>query len=169
MYRIGIVGHRPEYVSDRDALKRTIDRTIDLISYQYGEDLVINVGGDIGTGHWALKSCVSRNIRYHLFLPCQADVFSGEWYDDQRVFLNECFKTSWAVTINSLEYSSETEKKTYEHIVDMSDFIICFWNGMRQGPTFECIEYALKHNKLTINGSNDLKLITNDDMREKSK
>ena len=168
MYRIGIVGHRPEYVSDRDLMMRTIDRVIDLVSYQYGDDLIINVGGDIGVSQWVLKSCGSRKIKYHLFLPCTTDVFSENWYDSQKVFLDECFKKSWAVTINSEEYNLKSEGQTYEHIVDMSDFVICFWNGMQQGPTFDSITYALKENKLTLNGFNDLKLVTNEDMREKS-
>lgn len=168
MYRIGIVGHRPEYVPDQDAMMRNIDRIIDLISYQYGEDLVINVGGDIGVDQWALKTCADRRIKYHLFLPCVVDIFSNDWYDNQKVFLDECFKKSWAVTINSSEYNFKTERKTYEYIVDMSDFIICFWNGMKQGPTYDCIKYATKQNRLTINGSNNLKLVTNEDMREKS-
>ena len=168
MYRIGIVGHRPEYVSDRDAAMRTIDRVIDLISYQYGEDLVINIGGDIGVDQWALNSCADRGVKYHLFLPCEVGVFSDSWYNEQKVFLNERFKKSWAVTIYSSKCNLETEKETHKHIVDMSDFVICFWNGMKQGPTFDCITYALENNKLTINGSEDLKLVTNDDMREKS-
>lgn len=168
MYRIGVVGHRPEYVPDIDAMVRIIDRSIDLVSYQYGEDLIINVGGDIGVAQWALKSCTDRKIKYHLFLPCPTDIFSDSWYDDQKIFLDECFKKSWAVTINSAEYSFKSEKQTYEYIIDMSDFIICFWNGMKQGSTFDCITYALKVNKLTLNGFNDLKLVTNEDMREKS-
>jgi len=167
MYRIGIVGHRPEYVSNHESMIRNVDRVIDLISYQYGEDLIINVGGDIGVDQWALRSCANRKIRYHLFLPCTVDVFSENWYDEQKEFLNECFKKSWAVTVHSTEYSQQTERETYKHIVDMSDFIICFWNGMQQGHIFDCIKYALGNNKLTINGSNDLKLVTNDDMREK--
>jgi uncharacterized phage-like protein YoqJ len=146
---------------------RTIDRVVDLISYQYGEDLIINVGGDIGVDQWTLKSCADRKIKYHLFLPCVVGVFSENWYDGQKEFLNEHFKKSWAVTICSAEYSKKTERETYEHIVDMSDFIICFWNGMRQGHIFNCIQYALKNNKLMVNGSDGLKLVTNDNTREK--
>ena len=68
MYRIGIVGHHPEYIPDLDAMIRRIDRTIDLISYQYGEDLVINTAGDIGVGQWTASACLEKGIKYHLFL-----------------------------------------------------------------------------------------------------
>jgi uncharacterized phage-like protein YoqJ len=163
MYRVGIVGHRPEYISDRNAMIRVVDRVIDLISYQYGEELIINVGSDIGVGQWAAEICQERKIKYHLFLPCPPDTLSSEWYEEQQLSLNNSFKNAWATTIYSMNYNRDVEKKTYEHISDMSDFIICFWNGMKQGPTFTCVEYALKQNKLTLNGLKDLKLVTNED------
>lgn len=167
MYKIGIIGHRPEYISDKAKGARTVDRVIDLISYQYGENLIISIGGDIGVEQWALNSCSKRNTKYHLFLPCAVDVFSENWYDEQKAFLNECFKNAWAVTIHSDEYNTNTEKETYKYIVDTSNFIICFWNGMLQGPVFNTIEYALEKNKLIVNGFNDLKLVTNEDIQRK--
>lgn len=167
MYRVGIVGHRPEYVPNKEPMISTIDRVIDLISYQYKDSLVINVGGDVGVSQWATETCSKRNVKFHLFLPCPPDMLSVEWYDDQKRILSNNFKKSWATTIYSQEYSREAETKTYESMVDLSDFIICFWNGMLQGPTFECIQYALKQNKLTLNGSNDLKLVTNEDTRKR--
>ena len=164
MYRVGIVGHRPEYVPDQKLMTNTIDRVIDLISYQYDEDLIINVGGEIGVEQWTSEICGQRNVKYHLFLPCHPDLLSVEWYEDQKRVLDNCFKKSWATTVYSHEYSREAEVKNHEHVVNMSDFIICFWNGMKQGTTFNSIIYALKQNKITLNGLNDLKLITNEDI-----
>ena len=47
----------------------------------------------------------------------------------------------------------------------MSDFVIAFWNGKKQGVTYENIKYALKKSKITLNGFEDLKLITNEDLQ----
>lgn len=167
MYRIGVVGHRPEYVPDHNSTIRNVDRVVDLISYQYGKDLVLNVNGDIGVGQWTLEACENRKIKYHLFLPCEPEAFAENWYEKQKDFLHRCFKNAWAVSIYAQKYNLETEREVYRQIVSMSDFLICFWNGMSQGPTFDCIKYALENHKLTLNGLNDLKLITNEDMRRK--
>ena len=165
MYRVGIVGHRPEYIPDRDAVRRTVDRVLDLISYQYGSDLIINVSGDTGIDQWTAEICLERVIKYHLFLACPPEILSREWYDEQQVILNKCFSNSWATTIYSEEYNYDVERENYEQLIDMSDFIICFWNKMKQGPTFDCVKYSLTHNKITLNGLYDLKLITNEDIK----
>jgi len=164
MYRVGIVGHRPEYVPEKDIMIRTIDRVIDLISYQYGKDLIINVSGDIGVGHWSTQICVDKNLKYHLFLPCMPDILSTAWYEDQQASLTYYFKNAWATTIQKHDYSIDSERQNYEHIINMSDFVICFWNGMKQGTTYNSIKYAIQQNKLTVNGLEDLKLVTNEGM-----
>ena len=164
MYRIGIIGHRPEYLSDHDKIISKVDRVIDLISYQYGKDLIINVSGETGIEQWAAEICMKKEIKYHLFLPCHPDLLSLEWYENQKKLLSDCFKKSWATTIYSYEYSKDAERKNYEHIIKMSDFVICFWNGMKQGSTFDCVLYSLGQNKITLNGLNDLKLITNEEI-----
>ena len=163
MYRVGVVGHRPEYIQDQDSVISTVGRIIDTISYQY-KDLIVNVGGEIGIDQWAADFCRKNGIRYHMFLPCPPDYLSSEWYDEQKQILTNCYNNSWATTIYSKEYGYEIEKENYQNIVDISDFVICFWNGMKQGSTFECIKYALSKNKLTLNGLNDLKLVTNDEI-----
>ena len=49
MYRVSVFGHRPEYIHDAATTKRLINRTLELLQYQYGEDLIVNAVGDIGT------------------------------------------------------------------------------------------------------------------------
>lgn len=160
MYRIGVVGHRPEYIQDISSTMATVNRAVDLIAFQY-DDLVINVGGEIGVDQWVADFCRKNKIRYHMFLPCPPNILGSEWYDDQKLLLDSCHKQAWATTICSSEYGYDVEKTNYNSIIDASDFIICFWNGMKQGPTFDCINYALEKNKLTLNGLDELKLVTN--------
>jgi hypothetical protein len=162
MYRVGIVGHHPDNLSDRDAVERKVDQVIDLISYQY-KDLVINAVGDIGVGLWAAEACLRRDIRFHIFLYDLPEIMSEGWYGHQQRSLSLCCNSAWATSIYSTNLDRNLEIEAYKTMTDMSDFLICFWNGKKQGLTFSCIKYSLESSKITLNGLKDLQLITNED------
>jgi len=163
MYKIGIVGHSPEHFTDKDVVKRSVDRVIDLLSFQYGDsEVVFNVAGDIGVGLWAANSCRDQEHKYHLFLPFPPETTSEHWYDDQKRDLNLSYSYAYALSVMGTEPSGN---EINEHIVDNSNFIIAFWVGKRQGNTFDTIKYAMKKNKLALNGLDDLRLLTNNDVR----
>ena len=165
MYRIGIIGHAPENFSDVDATKRLVDQTLDLISYQYDEDLIMNLVCDIGVGDWSAEFCAEQGIRYHLFLQSPVEDMKDIWFDDQFNSLNRHFIYAWATTISFPRYeSSEQMIDNYKHIIDNSNFVIYFWNKMKQGNMYESIKYALNKNVLSINGLDERKLITNEDI-----
>jgi len=166
MYRVGIVGHSPEYIPDPDSVKDKVEHVLGIIRYQYGEDLVFNLAGDIGVGEWAADVCIKNKYKYHLFLPYPVEDMEALWYPEQLSSVEAHFRTAWATTISFPKYvhGEPLEEENYHHLVDASAFIICFWNGMRAGPISETIKYALSQNKLVINGLNDLKLVTSDDI-----
>ena len=165
MYRVGIIGHTPEHFSDREAAKRVVNQTLDLISYQYDEDLIINLVGDIGVGDWSAEFCAERGLRYHLFLQCPIEDMKDIWFEDQFNSLNRHFIYAWATTISFPKYKSpEQMTENYKHIIDNSNFVIYFWNKMKQGTIYESIKYALTTNVLSINGLDERKLITNEDI-----
>lgn len=166
MYRIGIIGHTPEYFSDPEATKRLVNQTLDLIQYQYGkEELIINVAGNIGVDCWATTFCSEYSIKYHLFLPCPVEDMKKMFYDYQVKLINQQFTYAWATTISFPKYESpEQAIENYKHIVDNSNFVIYFWNGMKQGNVFDSIKYALSTNVLSINGLDEKKLITNEEI-----
>lgn len=167
MYRIGIVGHEPNRFSDRDVIMRRIDQVIDLVGYQYGDDLAFNVCGNIGVGEWAAESCIARKYKYHLFLPCPIEITSKFWYAKQQYDLEKHYTSAYATTIGGMNYSADTMLDINARLVDSSDFIICFWVGKKQGCVFETIKYAFGKNKLVLDGANELKLITNQDTGKK--
>jgi len=161
MYKVGIIGHKPEDLSF-DA-KDKLQDTLDTLVFQYKNDLVLNIGGERGIDLWTGDYCLENNIKYHLFLPCSVEKFSEFWYDEQRIILQNQFKMARSVTICSTEISNESERDAL--LIDNSNFIIAFWMGKKIGRTFDAVKYALSSNKVSINGLNELKLLTNADLK----
>jgi hypothetical protein len=166
MYRIGIIGHGPEVFSD-DEYQAVVKRIIVLLSNQYSEDLIFNIGSEIGVEHIAMEQCLKHNCHYHLFLPAQLDNVGKFWYERQQIDLRKYFEKARGVTISMKEMTSEAEKENYKQLIDHSNFLVCFWIGKKQGRTADAIRYALSTNKLTLNGLNDLRLITNYDFTKR--
>lgn len=166
MYRIGMIGHSPEYFSNPGSIKDKLERVLDLIRFQYGEELVFNLAGDIGVGEWAADTCIEKKYKYHLFLPYPVEEMESLWYPEQWQAVRTHFKTAWATTISFPQFApgEQRECENYYNLVDSSAFIICFWNGMKQGIVADTIRYALSQHKLVVNGLNDLKLVTSEDL-----
>lgn len=168
MYRIGIIGHGPEVFSDNE-YQTTIKRTINLLANQYSEDLIFNIGSEIGVEHTAMEVCLRHEFHYHLFLPAQLESVGRFWYERQQLDLEKYFKKARGVTISMKEMTAEAEVESYKQLIDHSNFLVCFWIGKKQGRTADAIRYALSTNKLTLNGLNELRLITNYDFTKRKK
>lgn len=167
MYRIGIVGHTVEHFRDPAAAKRKVRRTIDLLNYQYNNEVMYNVAGNIGVGLWTTNKCLEESYKYHLFCPFPLEVTCEHWYDGQKKDLTRAFSYAYALSIMEPERkSANLSNMVNERIVDNSNFVIAFWMGKKQGHTYDAITYALETNKLILNGLKDLKLITNNDVRK---
>ncbi len=172
MYRVGIIGHTPEYFKDWDIVKRLIGRAIELISFQYQEDLIFNISGTAGVGSAAAEYCrvsVSPPQRYHLFNQWPIEDMKDLWKDEQFKSLMCSYTSAWGLTISfpnkkQVKPELDCEFVNYKHMVDNSDFVIYFWNGMKQGAVYDSIKYSLATNVLSINWTNDRQLITNEDI-----
>lgn len=169
MYRIGVIGHSPEYFIDPGAVQRTVERTIDLLSFQYDVDnMIFNIGGDIGVGLWAANYCRKNSYKYHLFIPFPLETTLEHWYDDQQRDLRLAYSHAYALSVgvvNSERKSTTVDNRTNQNVVDNSNFVIAFWMGKQQGHTFDTIHYAFKRQKLILNGLEELKLITDKDIK----
>lgn len=164
MHKIGIIGHKTENLQDPEFAEKELHRTLDIITFQYKDDCAINLGGDRGIDLWAGNYCLEKYIKYHLFLPCLPNKFSEFWYDEQKNILNKQLEAARAVTICSSESNIEFERDVT--LIDNSSFIICFWSGKKIGRTFEAIKYGLKANKIILDGFDELKLITNSNIKK---
>jgi len=166
MYKIAIIGSGPEHFSNKESVSLSVERVVDLLGFQYGKkDVVFNVISRIGTGLWAAASAKKQGYKYHIYLPYPVEDVGEHWYDDQKKLLRVCINGAYSITSC---YSNKNHKDhSYKNLIDNSNFIICFWIGKKQGYTYESIQYALKTNKLILDGLNDLKLITNKDIKRK--
>lgn len=161
MYKVGIIGHKPEDLGFPGVENKLRD-TLDTLVFQYKNDLVLNIGGERGIGLWAGNYCLEHNTKYHLFLPCSVEKFSEFWYDEQKNILQNQFKMARSVTICSTDSNNENERDAL--LIDNSNFIIVFWTGKKIGRTFDAIRYALVSNKIIISGLDELKLLTSADL-----
>ena len=166
MYRIGIIGPGPERIADHDKMIRNIGLTIDLLVYQYDNDdagTIFNIGSNIGVDHWAIDYCLNNGIKYHIHMPALPAKVSEHWYNYQRDNLDRFFNHARATTVCTSELSSGAIYESDQNLIDNSNFVVCFWLGIKQGRTANAIKYALSTNKLMLNGLSELKLITNND------
>lgn len=178
MYKIGIIGHSPEHFSvpSAEEVQKTISGTIDLLASQYGtEPVMFNVSGDIGVGLWSAELCMEKaeaetehnfKCQYHIFMPYLPEKTSEDWFENQIASLKKCYANAKAITICNAD---NAQLESLKQLVDDSNFVICFWIGKRQGKTFETIKYALEKNKMVLNGLNELKMVTNDDVKKARK
>ena len=160
MYKIGVVGSGPDRFGEPEAVQRTIGSTIDLLLAQYGqEEAVFGIEAAIGVGLWAGQVCMLRESKYHLYLPYTLEKTSEHWFPEQQEMLRAQYTNMYSLTICNKEL-------VHESLVDSSNFIVCFWAGNKNGKTFRAIKHALKKNKIVLDAFNDLKLITNADLRK---
>lgn len=166
MYKIGVLGDSIEYINYHAFARREVARVLDVIHCQYGNSVVFNLAGDIGIGEWSADSCVENGFKYHLFLPYPVSEMEELWHPNQLHSLEEHFRSSWSTTISFPKYihGEHRERDNYHSLIDASSFVVCFWNGMRQGDIADAIRYAVSKNKLVLNGLNDLKMVTSEEI-----
>jgi hypothetical protein len=163
MYKIGIIGSGPERLGNHEKVRRSIGRLVDHLSIQYGEDSVVfGVEAKIGIGLWSAEECVNKECRYHLFLPYAMDATCEHWYEDQKDMLKNQYGKAYSLTICNQE-------DTHKALIDSSNFVVVYWAGNKVGKVCSAIKYALEHNKIVLDGFNDLRLMTNQDVRKNRK
>lgn len=165
MYKIGIVGHSIEHITDQEQTKEQVDQVVGLLKYQYGDDLVVNIFADSGVNHWAAESCIRHKAKYHLFLSCPIESLSGIIFPEQIDEIKKHLDSAWATSILSSNYNPKGDRHRF--FVDNSSFVVCFWNGRCEGTTAECIKYAMETNKLVLRGNQNLQLLTKNDLSKK--
>jgi hypothetical protein len=171
MYKVGIIGHSPEHFSllSENDIKKVLRKTIEVLDFQYGTDLIINTVGDIGIGLWAAEECIdivkdcNKALHYHIFLPYVQEITCEYWYPFQQDLLKKCCERAYSIT--TCEEKRGNDHARYDLVKD-SNFIVCYWTGKKQGKTFDAIKQALQCNKIVLDGFNELKLITNNNIKK---
>ena len=167
MYKIGIIGSGPERFGDRKEVKRSIAQTIEVLGSQYGRDqLVFNIRADVGVGLWAAQRCLEDEFRYSLFLPFSLQKTSEHWFESQRQTLANQYLRAHSLIISQPDLKKDKKDDSYDLLIDDSNFLVCFWDGAKHSCVYDAIKTALSHNRMVLDGFNDLKLMTNKDIRK---
>jgi hypothetical protein len=168
MYKIGIIGSGPErFTIGHMDVRRVIGNIINTLAIQYGnDDIVFNIKSDIGVGLWASEECVNRGYKYHLFLPRSLEKTSEHWYDDQKQMLVNQYNSAYSLTISSPSSKFNYDDESYDQLIFDSNFLVCFWSRACDSVR-DVIKKAIKHNVMVLDGLNDLKLVTKEDLINK--
>lgn len=168
MYKIGIIGHGPDRFSNLDKVRRSVGDTIDLLGTQYGRDQVVfNIKASIGTGIWAAEACMLRSYKFHLFLPYSLEKTCEHWYETQQEQMRHQYSNAYSLTICNPD--NDTGEEPYHSLIADSNFVVCWWIGNRSGEVPKAIEHAMWNNTLALHAMDDLRLITDKDIKRHGK
>lgn len=152
MYKVGIFGHRAgDFHLDPQIVQYNVNDVLGVLNHQYKSELLINTDVEPGVGEMVVSSCNDFGIKYHLYLVCPTTTNHN----------------AFGITIRANTYSLQYEIERDQRLVDDSAFLVCFWEGKHQGRTFNLLKYALAQNKIVLNGLDELKLITSNDLRKR--
>ena len=91
-----------------------------------------------------------KNIMLEIAVPCRNQDL--KWSKDDKKHYAEILRSADIVIILSEGYTSICMQKRNEYMVDKSDLVIAFWNGVESGGTWNTICYAKRKSKqLLIN------------------
>jgi len=154
--KVAITGHRPNKLNnDYDlksdlilSIKKRIIQELDILIKEHPKVICIS-GMALGIDTLFAQIAIELNLEFIAAIPCQQQhkmwaQRSKEIYLD---LINHplCFK----YYVSEGEYSPQKMQIRNEWMVDHCDLLIAVWDGT-SGGTKNCIDYALKKNKLII-------------------
>jgi hypothetical protein len=170
MHNVCVFGHKTgDLHLPYEQVEGHIKSVLDILKFQYDSTLCLKVDGEIGVGQSVTKIAQELGIRYHIFLPCPIELLGGDWFEEQAKQLERDYKLAYSTTLLATELTDYSLKERDYHMIGACSFAICFWEGKKQGRTYDLINYALHTNKLILNGLQDLQLVTKKDTKRGSK
>jgi hypothetical protein len=153
--RVGVTGHRPGRVLDKEAARPAVERALDELQARHGK-LVVVTGGATGFDHLMACACVRRRIPFELVLPCLPELFTAYWTMEQRTLLADlCERAVDVQVLNENLGPGQVVPGIYHArnraIVKQTDLLVAFWDGRRRGGTLQTIWMALRAGKPVYN------------------
>jgi uncharacterized phage-like protein YoqJ len=169
--KIAISGHGPDsfLVShySPESIIRIASDIVCIFQREFGDELLFNLGGAIGTDQWVGKACIEQNIKYHIFLPFQPEVQAKYWNSNQRKELDKQLKYASGINISDLSgnYDPHLYQERNKKMIDAANILVAFWVGKRKGGTYNAMRYALSQSKFVFNALNELRPIFSEDLK----
>lgn len=159
-HRMMVTGHRPDKlfgynINDPkyNGIKQWLGMYIDAAKKKYSEVSFISgmaLGADIIFAHEVNR----RKLPLYAYIPTkrQYAVWREESQQDWYNTLVVAKSIHITNTEDNLTYSQivDTMQERNEEMVDDSDTVLAIWNGIKEGGTWNCIEYALSEKKHVI-------------------
>lgn len=178
MKTLCVTGHRPDGLPWKNDLK---DIRCSNFIKQLEEYLIFAIlngythfiaGGALGIDTLFALSVIKLkeeypNITLEIAVPCETQ--SKGWNSHDKSVYNYILKNADKVTCLSQKYYVLCMQKRNEYMVNGSDCVLCCYNGVRKGGTYNTIKFAQKNNKKLLfinlsenakNGGNELILFT---------
>lgn len=170
MARVCITGHRPDpfLVSHYqiDAVRRLVSDITYALKREYGDELMLNLGGSIGVDQWMGAAAIEHGVKFSLFLPFLPQIQARYWDESQRSELDRQMKTAARIVV--IDPSGEYDVSRYHErdrmMVNEADFVVAFWVGRRRGGTFETMKYGLSQSKFVLNALDGLRPVFRRDL-----
>jgi len=154
--KIGATYGAPQEAALLTHLTGTVER-----AYDKGYRCFVS-GGAIGTDQLAARAVIKlKQEKNDLYLPYPDDVHlviakpfpnqSSKWPVHVREHFDWlCARADRVFAVSQGGYSADKMMVRNRSMVDVSDTVIAVWNGVQQGGTWNCIEYALSVGKCVL-------------------
>lgn len=114
-----------------------------------GYDLFLS-GGALGVDQDFAETVLSfkkkvPEILLEIAVPCRAQ--AARWSEADQMRYRSILARADRVTVLSEKYTRFCMQKRNEYMVEKSDLILAFWNGVKKGGTWNTIFYAKKQEK----------------------
>ncbi len=152
-------GHRPKsfpYPYGKDIIKhkaylKRLRQTILFIINEYGVTHFISgmaVGFDMDFAETVLN--LRDEERYLITLECAIPCYDQtlKWSKPDKSRYDGLLRRTDRFIVISDQYTPECMFKRNRYMVDKSDVIIAFFNGVKKGGTWYTVDYAMKKNKI---------------------
>lgn len=164
LYRVGVLGHRPHRFVDEQEVKALCREVATTLADQYAPNQVwFNLTGAPGTSQWFSAICLELGLDYQFFCPCPPELYSAEWRENQKIEFHKQLEGCSGLMVEGEDLTEESVCGAAKALVDHSDFVVAFWEGLKYGLTYETIGYAVENSKLVLE-ANSLALITRKDL-----
>ena len=143
---IGCTGHR-------DLGKMTIEKLHNFMkrSYQDFTNLHCISGGAVGFDIMFAEWCLSNSVPYSLYLAFPFETHTCMWNEKDKSKLKILIENAQDVSHESEEYSPKVYLQRDRKVVDNSEEMVAYWNGINKGGTAYTVKYANKQKKLIKN------------------
>jgi uncharacterized phage-like protein YoqJ len=145
---VSFTGHRPERLPHDAAIR--MDATMGWLQHTYSTSLHVVAGMAQGWDTLAARAAIKFKVPFTAAIPWKGH---GQGWPREHLdaFRELCMQAERAVIVcDTDEYRPWVYQKRDEWMVDNSAVLITAWDGIREGGTWNTIQYAIKRQRKMV-------------------